>query len=281
MNTCLAAAIALSAISAFAAQNSSGQPTFEVASIKPSNPPGGIVSRVGCGGGPGAKDPGLLNCVNMSASNLLMKAYDVQRFRLSAPDWMDSARFDITAKIPPETTMDQFRLMQQNLLAERFKLLLHHETRDLPIYELSVAKNGPKLKKTVLKEGEAPPSVSVRGQLGSDGFPELPPNASMMIMMSDRASRQQLGENMDSFARFLSSQLGGQVTDVTGITGKYDILLKWSEGRPRGLSEDPSPSEALPTLIQAVQALGLKLEAKKGPVDILVIDHMEKTPTEN
>jgi uncharacterized protein (TIGR03435 family) len=100
-------------------------------------------------------------------------------------------------------------------------------------------------------------------------------------MMSDRASRQQLGENMDGFARFLSSQLGRQVTDVTGITGKYDILLKWSEPRPRGPSEDPSPSEELPTLMQAVQALGLKLEAKKGPVDILVIDHMEKTPTEN
>ncbi len=111
----------------------------------------------------------------------------------------------------------------------------------------------------------------------------------MMDMMDGRARRRQIGETMESFVRFLSSQLSRPVTDSTGLKGNHDTLLSWApEGSgmaaPAASSDagiPANPPEPLPTLIQAVQALGLKLERKKGQVDMLVIDHMEKAPTEN
>ena len=167
---------------------------------------------------------------------------------------------------------------------------------------LSVGKNGPKLKESVEasapKEGEGsgpvpPPPAPPKFTMGSDGFPVLSPNSNMMIMMNGRARRVQTNETMGNFARFLSGQLGRPVTDATGLNGKYDTVLTWaSEGNmparagtaassDAGASASSPEVEPLPTIIQAVQALGLKLEQKKGPVDILMIDHAEKQPTEN
>ena len=282
------------------------QPSFEVASIKPSAPPSAtgarMARRVGCSGGPGSTDPGLLTCTNMNLSNLVTTAYDVYHFQLSGPDWMDTTMFDIAAKIPPGTTKEQLRLMEQRLLVERFKLTVHHENKEMQMYELSVGKNGPKLKESVEapapKEGEGsgpvpPPPAPPKFTMGSDGFPVLSPNSNMMIMINGRARRVQTNETMGNFARFLSGQLGRPVTDATGLNGKYDTVLTWaSEGNMparagTAASSDAAASastpeaEPLPTIIQAVQALGLKLEQKKGPVDILVIDHAEKQPTEN
>ena len=266
-------------------------PTFEVASVKPSRPPEGRLIGVGCSGGPETKDPGLFNCENMSSYNLLMRAYNVKRYEISGPDWLDSTRFDISAKIPPGTTKEQFRLMQQNLLAERFKLTLHHEKKQMQMYELTVARNGPKLKESVPapKGDDATPKAQAREKLtlGSDGFPVLPPNENVMAVMAGGwARRQQFGETVDQLAQFLSGRLGHPVINATGLTGKYDIVLSWVDGlgidgTPLAPAAAPDGSEPMPTLIQAVQSLGLKLEQKKGPVDILVVDHMEKTPAEN
>jgi uncharacterized protein (TIGR03435 family) len=272
------------------------QPSFEVASVKPSTPPApGLRRRVGCDGGPGRGDPGLLTCTNMSSTNLVTMAYDLPRYQLSYPDWMDSTAFDISAKIPPGTTKEQLRLMEQNLLVERFKLTVHHEKKEMQVFELTVGKNGPKLKEAVEqpppKEGEAParPPGPPKWTVGSDGFPIFPPNVSMMVMMNGRARRQQMGDTMEGFARFLSSQLARPVTDATGLKGKYDTLLTWAPdgmrmaaAPPDGSSAGaPEAAEPLPTLIQAVQSLGLKLESKKGSIDLTVIDRIEKTPVEN
>ncbi|HTX34469.1 MAG TPA: TIGR03435 family protein [Bryobacteraceae bacterium] len=290
--------IALACVVAYGQPPAAGQPSFEVASVKLAAPPTlGLRRRIGCTGGPGRGDPGLLTCTNISASNLVTLAYGLAHYQLSYPDWMDTARFDITAKIPPGTTKEQFQLMEQNLLAERFKLTVHHETKELEKFELTVGKNGPKLKVSVKKPAPkesgaaaspAPPIGRPKLTMGSDGLPVFPAGANMMVMIDGRARWQQTGETMQDFARFLSAELGRPVTDSTGLTGKYDMLLSWAtDGMrmaappPDGAATPPDAADPLPTLVQAVQSLGLKLEPKKGPIDLLVIDHMDKSPAEN
>jgi len=118
-----------------------GQPvdralTFEVASIKEAKPPtpdgSGRIFMSGPSGGPGSKDPGRIRYPFTTLRNLLMIAYDVKTFQITGPATLDSERFEINATMPPTTTMEQFRVMLQNLLAERFKLAVHRETKELP-----------------------------------------------------------------------------------------------------------------------------------------------------
>jgi uncharacterized protein (TIGR03435 family) len=126
---------------------------FEVASVKPSPPPDGRGRTVGCIGGPGNGDPGLLTCRDMNLANLVSTAYKLSYYyQLSAPDWMKDpfATFDVNARVPEGATKDDFNVMMQNLLADRFKLVVHRESREIQQYDLVVAKNGPKFK-------EAPP----------------------------------------------------------------------------------------------------------------------------
>ena len=104
--------------------------TFEVASVKPAEPSAMGMIRVQMRGGPGTPDPGQLTYTNVSLKNVLTNAYGVKGYQINGPKWLDSERFDITAKIPKGATKEQFKLMLQNLLAERFKLTLHHETKE-------------------------------------------------------------------------------------------------------------------------------------------------------
>src|SRR5262245_6496527 len=133
-------------ISAGLAQTKGASPSFEVASVKPAAPQQAGMFRIGMRGGPGTPDPGQLTYNNVALRNVIMNAYDVRTYQINGPKWIDSERFDIVAKIPPGTSKEDFRLMLQNLLAERFGLKLHKETKDLPSYALVVGKNGPKLK---------------------------------------------------------------------------------------------------------------------------------------
>ena len=100
-------------------------------------------------GGPGSPDPGQITYSNVSLKQVLTNAYGIKSYQVSGPKWLDSERFDIVAKIAMGATKEQFQMMLQNLLAERFKLAVHHETKELPIYALVVGKGGPKLKETV------------------------------------------------------------------------------------------------------------------------------------
>jgi uncharacterized protein (TIGR03435 family) len=298
--------------------------SFDAASVKPANPPtpdgqGRIFMR-GPSGGPGTKDPGRINYPYMSLKNLLMNAYDVKNHQISGPSWLDTERFDVTATMPPETTKEQFRLMLQNLLRERFKLAIHRETKKLPIYALVVTKGGPKLKESeaaALGSGDddvppSPPPLRSQPKIGPDGFPLLPVPAGgrgglFMMMMPGRARFVAQKQTMADLANRLTSQLNRPVTDATGLTAKYDFTLTFStegmngpmgpmgpmpaapppggapQGGGRGTDNVFVPEgEAPPTLFAALQSqLGLKLESKKGDVEIIVIDHVEKTPTEN
>jgi uncharacterized protein (TIGR03435 family) len=262
------------------------RPEFEVASVKPSPPPGdGRGMRVGWNGGPGTNDPGRFTTENLSLNNLMTLAYEIPDYRLTAPDWMQSARFDIVAKIPEGATKEQFQLMLQRLLVERFRLALHHEQKEMQAYELSVGKNGSKFKESA-DEQPAPaadPAVSSlppRQGLDQDGFPAIPPgNSPYMRMMKGRARWRLARTSMEEFSQSLAVQLGRPVSDSTGLKGKYDFTLSWVIGPVSATSTDDTPGPTLPGAVQ--EQLGLKLESKKMTVDILVVDHMEKVPTEN
>jgi uncharacterized protein (TIGR03435 family) len=291
---------------------------FEVASIKPSAPPVMNRFRIQMGGGPGTPDPGRINYENVTLKMVLAKAYGVMNSQISGPAWMDSERFDIAAKLPDGAAKEQFGVMLQNLLIERFKLAVHREKKDLPTYVLAVAKNGPKFKASAEEPAEGddadpapaqPPSMMSRPKMGKDGFPEIKEKArgrgGMMVMMNGRAKLLASRMSMQELAERLSSQLDRPVTDMTGLTGKYDFTLYYSPeglaspmgglpikqppppdagaGEGRGaFGANPPDGETGPGLFTAVQEqLGLRLDPRKAPVDLLVIDHLERVPTDN
>jgi uncharacterized protein (TIGR03435 family) len=262
---------------------------FEVASIKPSPPAnGGMI--VSSRGGPGTNDPALFRCQNMNLSSLVTMAYRVEYYQLSAPDWMTATRFDVMAKVPQGATKEQFAVMMQNLLSDRFKLAVRHESRDLQKYDLVIAKNGPKFKEQVPppapKGDDTRPPAPGPLTRDKDGYPVLPPGRPAMAIMNDRARLYNPGMTMQQLAGQIAAQIRGPVTDATGLNGKYDINLYWIAGglsagaaEPNGVPSTPDPG---PTLMQALQdQLGLRLESKKGPVEFIVVEQAQKVPTEN
>jgi uncharacterized protein (TIGR03435 family) len=300
------------------AQTAESSPSFEVASVKPAAPITGNRIQVGMRGGPGTPDPGQITYNNVTVKNVLMNAYGVKGFQISGPGWLDSERYDIVAKVPRGATKAEFMVMLQNLLAERFKLTLHREKKDLPMYALVVGKNGPKMKESVEdaapKGGgpaDGPAAVMGKPTVDRDGFPVLPPAAAgrtavSLALMNGNVRMTASKQPMSGLAEDLSRQLDLPVVDMTGLTGKYDFTLYFSpEGLagmrlPAGLAPPPpnaappgeggpgSPmasapdGQSNPSLFAAIQEqLGLKLEQRKGPVDLLVIDHLEKAPIEN
>jgi uncharacterized protein (TIGR03435 family) len=279
------------------------QPEFEVATIKPSSPPQMGRIMMGVRGGPGSDDPGRFTCMFCNVKMLLSLAYDVREFQISGPPALDTEHFEIVAKVPSGATREQFRLMLQSLLADRFKLKLHHDSKEMQSYQLVVAKGGPKLKESNATppspDSSAPPGPGGPPRADKDGYPILPSGGrSMMAMTPGRARMQGVRETTDQLARRLSSLVGRPVTDSTGLTGKYDYVLSFApeEGRgmiagvpppppgadgPGGAFASP-PQDAGPTIFTALQEqLGLRLDQKKGPVDLLIVDHVEKVPTEN
>jgi uncharacterized protein (TIGR03435 family) len=271
---------------------------FEVASLKASAPPDGRGIMIGCRGGPETKDPIQYTCQNMDLSNFVTMAYGMSYYQLTAPDWMRTVRFDLRAKVPEGATKDQLKLMVQSMLVERFKLAVHHETRELAKFDLVVAKSGPRLKpageaqapKDPASEPPRPPGPPPRDK---DGYPILGSGRPGMAMMNGKARMYDPGMTMEALAARLGGQMGKPVTDATGLQGKYEVSLFWSAEMMRappavaaGVGPIPMAStpegDSGPTLQQALQdQLGLRLEAKKGPVDFLVVDHMEKAPSEN
>jgi uncharacterized protein (TIGR03435 family) len=222
---------------------------------------------------------------------LLTFAYDVREFQITGgPGWINMDRFDIVAKAersagaenPPDdprkmteeqrkTVGDQMRERLRALLAERFQLTLHRETKEQSVYALVVAKGGPKLQQAQAMEGTGP-----RGP--------------MMRMGRGELSGQ--GVELEMLTRTLSSQLGRTVIDRTGLKGNFDFKLTWTPdpgqsatplggGPPPGADAPPPPDPNGPSVFTALQEqLGLRLESQKGPVEMLVIDRVEK-PSEN
>ncbi len=219
-----------------------------------------------------------------------MAAYNAERWQLTGPDWLirdylpGSPRVDLSAKIPDGTTKEQFALMLQDLLEERFGIVVHHTKKEMRVYYLKEAKSGAKLMlspRRPTQASDAIPQASAVSKFAPkldsdrDGFPVLPPGSSM-VSTGNRSRMRASNESMDAFAVKLTGQLGQPVTNATRLRGEYDFSLYWSG------AEVTAGAETGPTLFQALQQqLGLTLEPAKGEVDVLVIDHIEKTPTAN
>jgi uncharacterized protein (TIGR03435 family) len=283
------AAMTVMALLSALAQSPPNLPAFEVASVKPSPPPDPAKRMyVGMRGGPGTDDPGRATFQNFTLSNLVNVAFatDPNHVSVSAPNGLGSQMFDIAVKIPDGTTREQFQLMLQNLLVERFHLMFHYQKKEATTYDLVVTKNGPKFREsaegTSAADAVAPakPLPPNPGRIGQDGFPILPEGRGRATIMTNGRARARLPEeSMDQLAQMLSGPVGSPVANVTGLKGKYDINLYWATDRLRADSPD---TESGPTIFDAVQEqLGLKLEPKKGLIDVLVIDHADKVPAEN
>lgn len=287
-----------------AAQVPSSSPAFEVASIKPNNSDGRGTTM--------GMQPGRYSATNVTLRTLIVNAYRLQGSQLAGgPGWIGSDHFDIVAKIPvgvpvpaPQGQVStESQSMLRALLADRFKLVMHSESREMPIYALVTARRdkklGPHIHPTeidcaalaatsTLKEkeskgkskeerGSAPPDLKARGQ--------RPPCTMMMGPGRMSASAMTLA----MLAISLSGSVPRTVVDRTGITGSFDIELSWTPDQmPRGTAGGDAPrikggqiDPNGPSIFTALQEqLGLKLESTRGPVDMLVIDHVEH-PTEN
>jgi len=232
-------------------QGASATQAFEAASVKRAAPPNGPL-QVRMGGGPGR-----IAYTNATLQACIQRAYQVKSYQVSGPDWIGSERYTIEATAASAVSTEQLMSMLQALLADRFKLTLHRETRVLPGYVLVVAKSGAKL--TAVKDDE---QVATQIDTGANG-----------AIAFAKASIEQL-------AGTLSRQLNMPVEDATGLKGVFNFSLSYAEMRAA-----PKPGEVdsdAPSLFTAVQEqLGLKLEARKTPVEILVIDHAEKVPSGN
>jgi uncharacterized protein (TIGR03435 family) len=248
-------------------------PKFDVVSIKLSPPDAG--STVTSGGGPGTRRPGVWTCQSMSLHNIVWIAFNLRSQQLVAPEWMHEPRFDITVKIPDGTTREQFDEMFQNMLADRFGLKVHRESKEVQGYELTVAKNGPKFKESTSEPPQGPPPVPQRPVLGADGFPVLTPGINGFSITSNRARGQWFRTKIDRLVRELDHAVDKPVIDATGLNGLYDLSLYWVV--------DPMREDAAgPTIFGALQdQLGLKLESKKVMLPVVVVDRAERVPTEN
>jgi uncharacterized protein (TIGR03435 family) len=265
-------------------------PAFEVASIKAAAPdsaasripaalPEAIQEQMRMSGGPGTKDPGRITYNGVTLTMLLKRAYGMTSDHISGPNWLNAERYDIVAKVPPGTTPEQFRLMLQNLLAERFELRQHRETKTLPVYLLTVAKNGPKLEPAetlpVYKDDEERKAAIQKK------------SSEALAAMMDARRRGELtygrsfhlpDATMSKFIQSLSPNVDRPIKDKTQIEGAHAFTLKWS---PEGqMPIDDSPHG--PSIYAALEEqLGLKLQAAKDEIELLVVDHAARTPTAN
>lgn len=287
-------------------------PKYDVASIKSYKPDDGpgmrLMIRI---------LPDGVSLKGIPLRMLLQEAFGVEQDRiLGEPAWARTSRYDIEAKVEPDDApklkdlkADQRNAMMLQLLVDRFNLKYHHETRELPMYALVVAKGGPRL--TESKPGEDVPAPDGHAAAPGLGIPPPPPppgdgglepgpggqpkpgNRPIVGegMRMSPGNIQSHGGSIDFLAHALSGMLGRTVVDKTGLTGKYDFSLNWTPdegmrnvlGGPQGgpPNGEPPPDAGGPTLFTAVQEqLGLKLESQKATVDVIVIDHVDQ-PSEN
>lgn len=221
---------------------------------------------------------------------LLGRAFGVRGVDLEdlikGPAWIDAECYEVVAKIPPNTTSEVFRQMFQNLLIERFALAFHHETKEFSVYDLVVDKNGPKIKQAVHDPKALPAAGPTPRARDGKGFPEIPPGMTGFFQTyvgdphGSHAYWTIRAQPLSELALRLTDPNAGRlrVIDKTGLTGNYDYTLEFSTVPFPGT---PVPDDFVSPMDAVREQLGLRLVPAKAPLDVVVVDHLEKVPREN
>jgi len=230
------------------AQTGPQKPSFEVASVKHvKDIPRGDTWAKSTGM---SRTPGMVRFEGATLLDLMAAAYGVKSYQISGPAWLGSERYDVAAKVSPEISNKLVASMLQTLIEDRFKLALRRETRDVAGYALVAPKGGPRLSKAA--------EVKTRGtQIGAGKLSV--PSCTMSLLAS-----------------LLTLIVGHPVADSTGLQGSFDVTMTWA---PDEVAADAAAGPSIFTAIH--EQLGLKLEAQKVPVEVLVIESAEKTPVEH
>ena len=229
-------------------------PAFDVASVRPSPNASNGLNQLNDGREAIHTSPGSLTIRGASLLMCMQWAYDIPPFQIEGPAWLKDAGFDIVAKAAEPVDDDHMRLMLRTLLATRLGLKAHTERKEMQVYELTLVKGGPKFHESTT---EGPPIFSSPGK---------------GALVAERAT-------MSDFAEKISEALGRPVMDATGLKGRYDIHM---DATAYMAASGDGPMDAMGFLFNALQQqLGVKLESRKDTPEILVVDSIEKTPTEN
>jgi uncharacterized protein (TIGR03435 family) len=294
-------------------------PAFEVATIRPAPPFTEILAQIQSGKAPRVGmvvDGTRVNMRFQSLADLIRIAYRVKAYQVTGPEWMSQQRFEIQGKIPEGVSEDKLPEMLQALLAERFMLTIHRDKKDLPVYALIVGKNGPKLTEASTEVEpplpDSPGALSIGTEKGQmkivqDGKG----NSSIQGGGQAGTIKQSLsaaGVHMEMtkvtipyMAELLTSLVDRPVLDMTELKGSYQVtldlpmedvmLLARRQAAALGMELPTPPPSANPAdiastpggsaVFTAMEKLGLKLDARKAPVETIVVDHLEKNPTSN
>jgi uncharacterized protein (TIGR03435 family) len=262
-------------------------PAFETASVKPTERGRTFVRS----------DPGQWTAV-ATLKTLVLRAYGLKDYQVAGPAFLETARYEIAAKVPAGARESDIPAMLRALLAERFGLKAHREPRELAVYALVVAKGGPKLRES--SGGGEATAAAPRLVKGADGRPEFAAGSSVarsyvVVMGGSDGAMYKLwgrGETMEQLCERLAAQLNRAVVDETGLKGAYDFTLVWSASGPivrTGPPPDQIEMSGAPVMAETGQPLagalasqlGLRLESQKRRVEVLVVDAVQRTPSEN
>lgn len=252
-------------------------------------------------------------------NDLIRIAYKVKPYQIQGPDWMAQQRFEIQAKIPDGVAQDQVPAMLQSLLADRFKMTMHRDKKEMPVYALIVGKGGPKL-----TEADPAPETPLADKPGSTSMTLGTENGPMKIVQSGNGAVMQGGQfsgtlretvsasgvqleftkvKMSELVDLLTGLVDKPVLDMTDLKGVYQIKFDLPledvmviarrnaaqlglqlPAAPQAAGASPADLASTPggaAIFQAIEKMGLKLDSRKAPVDVIVVDHLDKTPTEN
>jgi uncharacterized protein (TIGR03435 family) len=276
------------------------QPVFEVASIKEARPPSSVENiqagqfHIGISIDGTRADYGF-----MSLSDLIPYAYRVKRYQLSGPNWMNETRWDILGKIPEGESVDRAPEMMRNLLVDRFKLSIHRENGEKSVYALIVGKGALKIKESVPEVEPGGPNVRIntdsRGvaiSSAATGTMRIAPGLNGGIQF------QMAMITMTALADRLTQLMDRPVVDATGLQGTYQVNLDLPIEAMNGMSftqklaalaglgsfgnpADSAPDMSSASIVKSLRDLGLELQSRKAPIETLIVDRVEKTPTAN
>lgn len=276
----------------FCAVSAFGQakPEFEVASVRAVGPPDTGVA-VGL-----RVDGSQAHIASLPMRDLIAMAFRVRLYQISGPDWMISERFDVNGKLPAGANADQVPEMLLNLLQNRFGMKFHREQKDQPVYTLTVDQARLKLEKSTIEPG-TPLPVGVRSVTGTGTAQGVSVDLGAGSYYTFKDNKFEIKKvNMDTLARLLERYLDRPLVNMTGLDGFYDLSLSVTEedyytlliraGLNSGVTMPPQAMQLLDrgsitSLVDSLQQVGLKLEARKAPLDMVMVDQISKTPGEN